>query len=384
LDSNQTKLLFHARSNAVYAPGHILFVRDRILMAQPFDEKRLEIQGQPFPIAEEIQYDELPWRGVFSSSSNGVIAYQGGNTGANSRLVMLDRTGKELRSIGTPGDFSVTRISPDGQRLAVVMLDSSVRNYKLWIFDLFRDKQIRLTFGPVRTAFPVWAPDGKSVVFGSNTRGAYQLAQQPSDSTGSEQIILDSEMSKYATSWSADGRFLAYNTTTQGSALTELWVLPLFGERKPYRFLQGGFNVGQGQFSPDGRWMAYSSDESGKPEVYVTRFPGAGTKWQISQAGGTSPRWRRDGKELFYLAPDADLMLAEVDGSGTIFQVGAVRRLFHVLLKTGASRLDLNPTNEQIGYDAAPDGKWFVANAPTLGSPPPITLITNWTPELGK
>jgi Tol biopolymer transport system component len=191
-------------------------------------------------------------------------------------------------------------------------------------------------------------------------------------------------MSKYATSWSADGRFLAYNTTTKGSSLTELWVLPLFGERKPYAFLQGGFNVGQGQFSPDGRWMAYSSDESGKPEVYVTRFPGGGTKWQISQAGGTSPRWRRDSKELFYLAPDADLMSANVDGSGPIFQAGAVRRLFHVLLKTGASRLDLNPTNEQIGYDAAPDGKWFVANAPSLGSPPPITLITNWTPAPGK
>jgi Tol biopolymer transport system component len=116
---------------------------------------------------------------------------------ANSRLIMLDRTGKELRSIGTPGDFSVRRISPDGQRIAVVMLDSSVRNYKLWIFDLFRDKQIRLTFGPDRTTFPVWAPDGRSVVFASNTRGAYQLVEQPSDSTGSEQTKLDSEISKY-------------------------------------------------------------------------------------------------------------------------------------------------------------------------------------------
>ncbi|MFY9560395.1 MAG: protein kinase, partial [Terriglobales bacterium] len=384
LDSKQSKLLFHARSNAVYAPGHILFVRDHMLMAQPFDEKRLEIRGQPFPIAEQVQYDELPWRGVFSSSFNGVVAYQGGNTGANSRLVMLDRAGKEVRSIGTPGDFSVNRISPDGQRLAVVMLDSSVRNYKLWIFDLFRDKQIRLTFGPGRTAFPVWAPGGNAVVFASNKTGTYQLVEQPTDSTGSEQTMLDSEISKYPTSWSADGRFIAYNTTTQGNSLTELWVLPLSGERKPYVFLQGGFNVGQGQFSPDGRWMAYSSDESGKPEVYVTPFPGGGNKWQISQAGGTSPRWRRDGKELFYLTPDSDLMSAEVDGRGSIFQVGAVRRLFHVLLKTGASRLDLNPTNEQIGYDAAPDGKWFVANSPPLGSPPPITLITNWTPELRK
>jgi hypothetical protein len=146
--------------------------------------------------------------------------------------------------------------------------------------------------------------------------------------------------------------------------------------------LQGSFNVGQGQFSPDGRWMAYTSDESGKAEIYVTPFPGGGSKWQISQAGGTSPRWRHDGKELFFLAADSELMAVDVDSSGSAFQVGSARPLFHVLLKTGVSCLDVSPTSEQISFDAAPDGKWFVVNSPPAGSPPPITLITNWAAEL--
>jgi Tol biopolymer transport system component len=297
---------------------------------------------------------------------------------------MFDRAGKENKTIGTPGDFSSTRISPDGRRLAVAMLDSSVRNYKVWIFDLFRDKQNRLTFGLGRTQFPVWAPDGSAVVFASNRTGPYQLVERRSDTMGDETIILDSAISKYPTAWSADGRFIAYNTTAPGKNLTELWVLPLFGERKPYAFQQGGFNIGQGQFSPDGHWIAYSSDESGRPEIYVSPFPGGGTKWQVSPSGGTSPRWRRDGKELFYLSADSKLTSVEVNGSGSIFQVGVIHPLFHVALKSGASRLDLNPTNEQIGYDAAPDGKWFVVNSPPIGNPPPITLITNWTPEAGK
>ena len=384
LDSKSSKLLFHARSNAVYTPGYILFVRDRTLMAQPFDERRLGIRGQPFPIAEQVQYDELVWRGVFSSSFNGVLAYQGGNTGANSRLVMFDPTGKEIKTIGALGDFVSQRISRNGRELAVAVLDASERNYKLWLYDLSRDKQTRLTFGPGRTTFPVWSPDGGSVGFASNRTGIYQVAEKRADGTGSEEPILESDISKYPTAWSADGRFIAYNTTGPGKYTTELWIAPRFGERKPYPFLQGSFDVGQGQFSPDGRWMAYSSDESGRSEVYVTPFPGGGSKWQVSAAGGTCPRWRRDSRELFYLAADSELMAAEVETSGSSFQVAAVRPLFHVLLKTGMARLDVSPTSDQISYDAGPDGRWFVVNAPPIGSPPPITLITNWAPELGK
>ena len=384
LDSKESKLLFHARSSAVYTPGYIMFVRDRTLMAQPFDEKQLEIRGQPFPIAEQVQYDESTWRGVFSSSFNGVLAYQGGNTGANSRMVMFDRTGKEIKTIGAPGDFLTHKVSPDGQRMAVTVLDGSVRNYKLWLYDLTREKQTRLTFGPGRTTFPVWPPDGNSVGFASNQTGVYQIVEKRADGTGSEEPILESGSSKYPTSWSSDGRFIAYNTTSPGKYATELWILPRFGEKKPYAFQQGDFDVGQGQFSPDGRWMAYASDESGRAEVYVTPFPAGGSKWQVSTGGGSSPRWRRDGKELFYLANDSVLMSAEVEASGSSFQVAAVRPLFHVPLRTGPARLGLEPTSEQISYDPGPDGKWFVVDAPPAGNPPPITLITNWSVEASK
>ena len=384
LDSSETKLLFHARSNAAYTSGYVLYIRDRMLMAQAFDEKRLEIQGQPFPITGQVQYDELTWRGVFACSPNGILTYQGANTGANSRMIMFNRAGKEIKTVGTPTDLNSHRISPDGRRLALVVLDSSVANYKLWVYDLFREKEIRLTFGPNREFSPIWAPDGKSLVFASNQKGPYDIFEKRSDSSGGEERVLQSNATKYPTDWSADGRFIAYNSTTPGKSKTAVWVFPRFGERNPYIFLQGDFNIGEGHFSPDGHWLAYTSDESGRSEIYVTSFPVGGSKRQISTAGGTSPRWRRDGKELFYMAADSTLIAAEVDTSGSVFQVGAVRPLFHMLLRTGASRLDLSSTSGQIGYDAAPDGKWFVVNSPPAGNPPPITLITNWTPEAGK
>ena len=381
LDSSDTKVLFPARSNAAYVPGYLLYIRDRMLMAQPFDEKKLQIRGQAFPIAGPVLYDQLLWRGVFSCSFNGVLAYQGANNGADSRLIMFDRAGKAIKTIGPPGDLSAHSISPDGQRLAVAVLDSSVANYKLWIYDLFREKQTRLTFGTNRDSYPIWAPDGKSVVFGSIKKGPYDIFEKRSDTTGSEELALQSVAAKYPTDVSPDGRFLAYTSTTPGNSKAAVGILRRFGDRKPYIFLQGDFNIGEGRFSPDGHWLAYNSDESGQPEIYVTPFPGGASKWQVSAAGGSTPRWRRDGKELFYRAADSTLIAAEVDTSGSVFQVGALRPLFHLGLRTGVTRLDVSGA---VGYDAAPDGKWFVVNSPPAGNPPPITLITNWTPKPGK
>jgi len=378
LDSSDTKLLLPARSNAAYASGYLLYIRDRMLMAQAFDAKKLQIRGQAFPVAGQVLYDQLLWRGVFSCSSNGILAYQGANNGADSRLIMFDRAGKEIKTVGMPGDLINHRISPDGQRLAVAVLDSSVANYKLWVYDLFREKETRLTFGSNRDNYPIWAPDGKSLVFASIKKGPYDMFEKRSDTTGSEEPVLQTDAAKYPSDWSLDGRFIAY---TPGNSKTAVWIFPRFGDRKPYIFLQGDFNIGEAHFSPDGHWLAYSSDESGRSEIYVTPFPGGGSKWQISAAGGSGPRWRRDGKELFYMAADSTLIAAEVDTSGSVFQVGALRPLFHLVLRTGVTRLDLSGF---VGYDAAPDGKWFVVNSPPAGNPPPITLITNWTPKPGK
>ncbi|HXY08331.1 MAG TPA: protein kinase [Terriglobales bacterium] len=380
LDSSDTKILFPARSNAAYTSGYVLYVRDRMLMAQAFDEKKLEVRGQAFPVTQ-VLYDQLLWRGVFSCSANGILAYQGANNGADSRLIMFDRAGQEIKTVGAPGDFNSHRISPDGQRLAVTVLDSSVANYKLWVYDLVRGKETRLTFGTNRENSPIWTPDGKSLTFASMKKGAYDIFEKRSDTTGSEESVLESVAAKTPTGWSPDARFLAYTSTTPGNSKASVWILPRFGDRKPYIFLQGDFNIGDGSFSPDGHFLAYSSDESGRLEIYVTPFPGGGSKWQVSSAGGANPRWLRDGKELFYMAADSTLIAAEVDTRGSVFQVGARRPLFHLALRTGATRLDLSGV---VGYDAAPDGKWFVVNSPPAGNLPPITLITNWTPKPGK
>jgi eukaryotic-like serine/threonine-protein kinase len=381
LDSGDTKLLFPARSNAAYTSGYVLYIRDRMLMAQAFDDNKLQIRGQAFPVAGQVLYDQLLWRGVFSCSANGILAFQGANNGPDSRLIMFDRAGKEIKTVGTPGDLNNHRISPDGQRLAVVELDSSVANYKLWVYDLFRGKKSRLTFGSNRDNSPVWAPDGKSLVFASIKKGPYDIFEKRSDTTGSEEPVLQSNATKYPTDWSPDGRFIAYTSTTPGNSNAAVGILPRFGDRKPYIFLRGDFDVGEAHFSPDGHWLAYSSDETGRSEIYVTPFPRGGSKWEVSAAGGSSPRWRRDGKELFYMAADSTLIAAEVGTSGSVFQVGALRPLFHLALRTGVTRLDLYGF---VGYDAAPDGKWFVVNSPPPGNPPPITLITNWTPKPGK
>ena len=263
----------------------------------------------------------------------------------------------------------------------MVALDSSIANYKLWVYDLFREKETRLTFGSNRDNFPIWAPDGKSLVFASIKNGPYDIFEKRADTTGSEEPVLQSVAAKYPTDWSPDGRFIAYTSTTPGNSKAVVWILPRVGDRKPYIFLQGDFNMVEGNFSPDGHWLAYSSDETGRSEIYVTPFPGGGSKWQVSAAGGSGPRWRRDGKELFYMAADSTLIAAEVDTSGSVFQVGALRPLFHLALRTGLPRLDLSGF---VGYDAAPDGKWFVVNSPPAGNPPPITLITNWTPKPRK
>jgi Tol biopolymer transport system component len=217
---------------------------------------------------------------------------------------MFDRAGNMLRTVGAPGDLIIHRISPDGQRLAVSVLDSSVLNYQLWLYDLFREKETRLTFGPHRSRNPAWAPDGQTLVFTMNKNGPYDLFEKRSDGTGIEELVLESETYKYPTDWSADGRFVAYSSNSSREK-TSVWILPRDGERKPYVFLEGDHNAGEARFSPDGRWVAYTSDKSGRAEIYVTPFPQAGSKWQVSVGGGTSPNWRGDGKELFYLAPVA-------------------------------------------------------------------------------
>jgi Tol biopolymer transport system component len=375
LDSAERKLLLTADStNVVYSQGHLLFLRETTLMAQPFDARQFVLTGDPFPIAEQIQVQNAVPYGLFSASENGVLAYQTGTAATGSALVWFDRTGKQIGVLGDSAGYRDVELSPDGKRASVTILDRGLED--VWLYDVARGLRIRLTFGQADQRVSTWSSDGSWLVFDSNRKGHYDLYQRASSGAGAEEMLLEDNLNKVPLSWSPDGRFFLYASSGSPTG-NDLFVLPLTGDRKPFPFLQTQFFEGFGQFSPDGRWVAYHSDESGKNEVYVAPFPGPGGKpgkRQISTGGGTVPRWRRDGTEIFYLAPDNKLMAAAVNGRGSSFEVGTVKPLF----QTRAT----GPYNE---YDVAPDGRRFLINsAPEQTSSAPITVVVNWTAGLKK
>ena len=231
-----------------------------------------------------------------------------------------------------------------------------------------------LYFGPEAAVTSIWSPDGSRIVFNSNRKGHLDLYQKASSGAGTEEVLLEDNLDKYPTSWSPDGRFILYRHQCPQTR-AQLFVLPLSGDRKPVPFLNTKFDESFGQFSPDGRWVAYRSNESGRNEVYVAPFPGPGGKWQISTAGGDRPRWRRDGSEIFYLAPDNKLMAAAVNGKGASFEVGAVKPLFEARFVTGG----------RYQYAVSADGQRFLINTtPEQAASAPITVVLNWTAGLKK
>ena len=376
LDSSERKLLFNADSQDVlYTQGHLLFLRENTLMAQPFDERRLAVTGDAVPIAEQVQTTGTnPPYGLFSASQNGVLAYQAGGDAAGTQLLWFDRTGKQTGVLGDPGAYGQIELSPDGKRALVSLTDQSGPARGIWIFDVARGLRTRFTFDPSDDRTAIWSPDATRVVFNSNRKGLYSLYQKAASGAGAEDVLLEDNLNDAPDSWSPDGRFILYSVVGKETSL-DLFVLPLSGDRKPAPFLTTKFNEDFAEFSPDGRWVAYHSDESGRYEVYVTSFPGAGGKWQISTAGGSRPRWRRDGAEIFYLASDNKLVAAAVNGKGSSFEVGAVKPLF----QTRA----VGPLGSP--YDVSADGQRFLINTrPEQTAAVPITVVMNWTEGLKR
>jgi serine/threonine protein kinase/Tol biopolymer transport system component len=374
LDSKERKLLLRVASNVAYARGHLLYLRERTLMAQPFDTRRLELTGEAFPLAERIQFDPSGSQGVFSASENGVLAYQAGEE-SGSRLTWFDRNGKLTGVLGDSARYTGVQISPDGKKVAATVGIGG--NQDIWIYDIARVLPTRFTFDPADERGAVWSPDNSRVVFSSSRKGNLDLYQKAANGAVNEDVLLQSNADKTASSWSPDGRFLLFDTFDPKTKY-DVWVLPvpgvIAGDHKPFRFLQGEFNERYAQFSPDGRWIAYTSDESGRSEIFVTSFPGPGGKWQISREGGFLPRWRRDGKEIFYLY-GSQLIAADVNGRGSTFEVGAVRPLFDVrFLVTGG-----------YAYDVSADAQRFLMNVLSgQNSSAPLTLVMNWTADLKR
>jgi len=375
LESQEQRLILRADTSAAYASGHLLFAREGTLMAQPFDEKSFQLIGDAFPLAEHLQFDVVITRAIFSVSENGVLAFQSGAARGDSRLIWFDRSGKQTGQLGEPGFYFQPQFSPDGQKLAVASFDIRAGSADIWLYELARNVPTRFTFDPASDVAPIWSPDGSTIILSSNRKGPYDIYQKAFTGAGSEEVLLESDETKTANSWSADGRFIVYTSAdAKANTKEDLWILPLFGDHKPFPFLRTQFNESFAQFSTDGHWIAYVSDESGSNQVYIAPFPGPGGKWQASRAGGSEPRWRGDGKELFFLAPDNKLMAVDVNAKESILEIGNAQPLFEVHPNTAPG----------THYDVTGDGKRFLVASAGEGSSAPITLVVNWTAELKR
>jgi eukaryotic-like serine/threonine-protein kinase len=369
LDNMPARRVFKAGSDVSYAaPGYLLFVRQQTLVAQRFDPVQLTITGDPIPIAQDVARSFST--GMFSVSDTGTLVYR---SLTEIRLTTVDRAGRGLGAAAPPGEYRDIALSPDGRRVAFDRPSSS--GIDVWVRDLDRGTTSRLTSQPQLNDGPVWSPNGETIAFATGRNGALDFFQRPSNGTGSDALLLTLHAIPilFASDWSSDGRFLAYyRTGPKGNY--DLWVVALEGARTPTLFLGTEFNESQGQFSPDGRWMAYVSDESGGPQVYVQSFPTPTERVAISTSGGSQPRWRRDGKELFYLAADRKLMATTIV-PGTKFMWEAPRALFETGLSFTALRQD---------YGVSPDGQRFVLRLPGADKLQPMIAVLNWPALLSR
>lgn len=374
------RMVAQASSSIGYANGYLLFARRQTLMAQPFDAEKLQTSGDAFPIAEQIHFDGISSHASFSISQNGHLVYQAGVNQSVTKLVLRDRSGKQVGIINREAQvYFQLRLSPDGERIVVSQPDANGINMDIWLYEIRRDKWARFTFDAANDRSPIWSPDGKTIVFASNRNKRFDLFQRASNGEGNEELLLKSGQSKTPSDWSNDGKYIAYHTINP----YDIWILPINpsgqgNEQKPFVFLQTEFTENHATFSPDGRWIAYQSDESGSAEIYIRPFPGPGGKWQVSTAGGTRPRWREDGKELFFVETNFRLMSAQINLGISTVQVGAVQSLFNIgFVATAPIMLDL--------YDVTRDGQRFLeelnqGNEISI----PVTLVVNWPGEIKR
>ncbi len=356
--------------------GYFLFLRAQTLMAQPFDVDTRSLKGEPVAIAEPVGL--FATRGYFSVSNNGVLAYRQGASEIN-RLTWFDRTGKAIGNVAEPGRFEDLALSPDGSRLAAQRPGVSAI-FDLWLMDLARATNTRFTFGPALHVNPVWSPDGKRIAYALERNDGADILEKDSSGAGAEEALFHYNDNAFPQDWSSDGRslLLALRGPRTGD---DLWMLPLTGARQPAPFLQTPFNESQAQFAPDGRWVAYMSDISGQPEIYVRPFPAArgnGGQWLISTGGGFQPRWRGDGKELYYLSGPR-IMTVDI-ATAPNFKASVPKVLFEVPIWVSTV-----PTASSHTWVASSDGKRFLINVDmSANRTQPITVVLNWTAALKK
>jgi Tol biopolymer transport system component/predicted Ser/Thr protein kinase len=368
LDGGEAKTLMPSQSQAFYASGHLLFVRESTLMARPFDPDTFEFTGDAVPLAEQIATIAGTARSLFTASDTGALIYLTGATNQGSVLEWVDAKGQKLGTLGEMAPHDAPRISPDGRYVAVAISDLGIGTEDVWVYDVARNLRTRFTFDPAVDINPIWSHDSSRVIYASNRAGRFDLYQKSVTGAGVEEVLFQSDVDKFPLHLSRDGRFLLFGIFTSGAG-GDVWVLPLEGDPKPVAFLNSRFDEGNPRFSPDGRWIAYNSGETGRPEVYIAPFPGPGRKWQVSANGGVEPHWRDDGKEIYFSNLDGKVVAVTVAAAAGGLTLSAPRQLFESTELQDVSR----------------DGRRFLLNrVPSAQTSEPLTLVLNWPAHLKK
>ena len=365
LGSNEKRPITKTKANVEYvAPGYLLFYRDQTLFAQHFDTKTFALAGEPIPIFTDVQYSPRISKATFSASNTGLlVAQKVGGTGA-SQLLWFDRKGQQLGVGVKAGNYGNIALAPNDTAVASDTTDPASQNTDIWTYDLGTQSAKRLTFDSAIDSVPIWSPDGNRMVFSSNRVYDFELFVKDTNGAQEEKEIPLEGPDKFPNDWSHDGKYVLY---TRGA---DLWYLTM-PEHHATQFLKATSTLKNGQFSPDGKWVAYSSSESGRWEIYVTSFPEAHGKWQVSTAGGDEPKWRGDGRELFYLSPDARMMAVPVK-TGASFDAGTPAELFQ------ANPHEMVATSEQFSYDVSKDGQRFLINTQSKTAMTPLSVVLNW------
>jgi Tol biopolymer transport system component len=367
LDSaERTRISPEALAWGFSAPDFLFFMRDRTLMAQRIDLQRFNLLGQPMRVAEGVDR-QGPTAAVAVSASATLVYWQGSRV--ITQPTWFQRSGTVAGTLGPPAAYMNVALSPDGEQAAADRFDLTPG---IWLLHRARGTVTRATLGGIFESTPVWSPDAAAIVFAAARDTPPNLYVKRMGVSGEEERLFGNTFQMFPQSWSADGRFIAY-VTAHPKTGWDIWLFPVTGDRTPTPFLQTQFDEGNARISPDGRWMAYSSNESGSDGVYVTRFPQPGGKWSVSPKGGSFPIWRRDGRELFYRAPDGQLMAVPI-AAGADFQPGVAVPLFNPSAAVGTLGLG-------TFYDVAPDGR-FLINVFVERTSPPATVVLNWRPDV--